>query len=103
MSVLKAILLWVIAIFVFVSVFVDLLDFIFPQEEKIEIDYSSRFDRLELGIQNSAVDVCSRWGGKWVIDGNELQEIELDLPARDGLFVKGLAALCVKKLPQLPQ
>lgn len=42
-----------------------------------QIDYSDRFDRIETGIVNSAIDACFASGGKWLNDGNQLLWIDL--------------------------
>lgn len=36
-----------------------------------------RFDRLEIGIQNTSTDICFMHGGQWMVDENALvwQEI----------------------------
>ncbi len=62
-----------------------------------QMDYSDRFDRLEEGIKNSAIDVCFQWGGQWLIDGNSLITRDFEIPLEDGLLAKGQAIMCVKQ------
>lgn len=68
-----------------------------------QIDYSNRFDRLELGIQNSTRDICFQWGGQWLTDGNNLATQDFDIPLENGLFAKGQAILCIKQKQEVQQ
>ncbi len=66
-----------------------------------QIDYSDRFDRIEAGITNSAIDICFQWGGQWITDQNNLVTQEFDIPLQDGSFAKGQAILCVKQTQEV--
>ncbi len=88
--------------FIGVGIFIGGLLQMTPEDELIEpiqqIDYSGRFDRLEAGIRNYAIDICFQWGGQFIIDQNKLFEQDFDIPLANGNFQKGKAIICVKQV-----
>lgn len=61
------------------GIFVTMLYFeLNENDQPIEpIDYSDKFERLETGIRNSAIDVCFSNGGQWLNKDNDLLWIDL--------------------------
>ncbi len=76
--------------FMLISIFLD-------SQAPEPIDFSDRFDRLARGIANSTLDLCFRWGGQWLTDGNTLITRDFEIPLENGLFAKGQAIMCVKQ------
>lgn len=89
--------LYIILIAGMFGLFVTMLYFELTETVVEPIDYKDRFDRLELGIRNYAVDICFQWGGQWITDQNNLLEQDFDIPLADGSFRKGKVILCVKQ------
>ncbi len=86
-------------------IFLALLVFFFHEPDQ-PIDFSiinekldKRFDRLETGIINSALDVCFQWGGQWITDQNNFLEQDFQITLENGSIVKGQSIFCVKQLP----
>lgn len=89
--------------FLYISVIIGFVlgfgaaNFLQPAEEhELPIDYSDRFDRLEVGLQNSSLDICFQSGGQWVADSNGLIWNEVEIGVGNDLFSKKQGALCIR-------
>ena len=66
-------------------------------EPIVQVDYSDRFNRLDVAMINHTLDICFQWGGQWITDQNNLVIQDFDIPLQDGLFTKGQVIMCVRQ------